>query len=517
VKNLGRNVSTRYLALVIDAVIGFLVLPYTVSHLGKSAYGLWMLTTSVTGYFTALQLGYGGALVKFVAEFRARRDARALNEVLSTMLVVYTGIGTFAYLLAIVVAYFLPQLFHLDAEQARIGQMVLLITAAQIALFFPFSVFGGVINGFESFYVNNVVGTASNVCAAVAQVVVLWAGYGLVELVTATTIIRTIPFVVYRWNAYRAFPEMRIRPSLFRQSRLRDVTGFSVYLAVIDWSSKLAYATDNFVVGGLMNTAAVGIFAIGSRLTEQMFKVTNQLHILLFPAVVQRATRGESAEQQTLMVTATRLQLAVALAVAGTSAADGDVLIRALFGPGFDASVVVLQLLAFSVVMRAWMAMPSTVLKGTGHQRYVAVASAIAAVANALLSIVLVKLMGLTGSAMGTVIPTTVLAAGFVFPQACRVVNMATMQGYRRILWPTTWPAVLVIALLATTRHLLPVWEVHSTLIRSTPVLLHIGAGALLYVAMFAAVGLERDERRWIASAITQLRERRRAAGLAAA
>jgi O-antigen/teichoic acid export membrane protein len=524
VNNLARNVSTRYLALIIDAVIGLLVLPYTVAHLGKSAYGLWALTTSVTTYFTALQLGYGGALIKFVAEFRAKRDPRALNEVLSTMFFVYSAIGTLAYTIALVVAFFLPHLFHLDPGQARIGQMVLLITAAQIALYFPFSVFGGVINGFEQFYVNNIVGTVSNVLAAVAQVTVLWAGYGLVELVTATTIVRTVPFLVYRWNAYRAFPQMRIRFSSYRQDRLRDLTGFSIYLAIIDWSSKLAYATDSFVVGALLNTAAVGIFAIGSRLTEQMFKVTNQLHTLLFPAVVHRAARGETGGQQALMVKATRFQLGIAVAVAATTAADGDVLIRALFGPvfasdptGFQSSVLVLQLLAFAVVMRAWMAMPSTVLKGTGHQRYVATVAAVAAVANALLSVVLVKLMGLTGSAMGTVIPATVLASAFVFPRACRVVQISTLSGYRRIVWPAAWPAAIVITLLALTRSVLPVWATHSTIVRATPVLLHMGIGALCYLAIFLALGIEREERAWIAAAITRLRTRRRAASLVTA
>ena len=80
-----RNVSTRYLAIAAEMVVGILVLlPFNVAHLGKSAYGLWMLTASVTTYFSVLDLGYSGALVKFVAQYRARRDVRALNEVLST-------------------------------------------------------------------------------------------------------------------------------------------------------------------------------------------------------------------------------------------------------------------------------------------------------------------------------------------------------------------------------------------------------------------------------------------------
>jgi O-antigen/teichoic acid export membrane protein len=507
VKNFARNVATRYLALTVEAALGIVVLPYTVKHLGTAAYGLWALTTSVTQYFSTLQLGYGGAIVKFVAEFRAKKDPQALNEVLSTMYWIYTGLGVIAYVLAMIVAWFLPRWFNLGPEEARIGQLVLLISSAQIALFFPFSVFGGVINGFERFYVNNVVGTAFNVAAAVAQVVVLWAGYGLVELVATTTLIRTLPFFFYRLNAYRAFPEMRLRVAYFRRSRLRDLTGFSVYLAVIDWSSKLAYATDNVVVGRMLGTSAVGVFAVGSRLTEQMFKVTNQLHTLLFPAVVHRAAIGEAESQRILMVKATRFQLATATAVAAVTAADGDVLIEAFFGRGFSSSVIILQLLSFVIVLRAWMAMPSTVLKGTGRQRYVAIAAAIAAVANALLSVMLVKLMGLTGSAMGTVIPSTILAAFFIFPQACRVVGLSVAQGYRRIVVPTVWPAVIAIAVVALTRHALP--------IRLIAVLPHMAAGALLYLTIFVAFATERDERQWIAATVTSLR-RRRAENLAA-
>ena len=78
------NVSTRYLAYLVDAILGLVMLPFNLAHLGMAAYGLWMLTTSFTAYFAMLDLGYGGALVRFVAQYRARRDARALNEVLST-------------------------------------------------------------------------------------------------------------------------------------------------------------------------------------------------------------------------------------------------------------------------------------------------------------------------------------------------------------------------------------------------------------------------------------------------
>src|SRR5207245_1627933 len=47
-----RNITTRYLAIAVDAFIGLLLLPFNVQHLGQSAYGLWMLTASMTTYFS---------------------------------------------------------------------------------------------------------------------------------------------------------------------------------------------------------------------------------------------------------------------------------------------------------------------------------------------------------------------------------------------------------------------------------------------------------------------------------
>ena len=109
----GRNLSTRYLAIAVEMVVGLVLLPFNLSHLGKSAYGLWVLTTSVTMYFSVLDLGYSGAVVKFVAQYRAKYDIRALNETLSTTFYLFASFGVLTYLVAIVLAVFLDRILHL--------------------------------------------------------------------------------------------------------------------------------------------------------------------------------------------------------------------------------------------------------------------------------------------------------------------------------------------------------------------------------------------------------------------
>src|SRR5262249_36821501 len=271
---------------------------FNIHHLGSAAYGLWMLTGSIVAYFSVLDLGYSGALVKFVAQYRAKRDVRALNEILSTMFFLFTAFGVLTYLAAIALALSLGRLFHLTPDQVRVGQIVLLITSVNIAMGMAFSVFGGVINGFQRYDLNNVVGAASSLVVAAVNVGVLLAGYGLVAVVAATTFVRVVTYFVYRANAYRVFPSLPLSPSLIRWRRLRKVTAFSVYMALIDWANKLNYSVDALVIGAFLSTSAVAVWAVGQRLAEVTQRFTNQLNEVLFPSIVDHDTANRVDPRQ---------------------------------------------------------------------------------------------------------------------------------------------------------------------------------------------------------------------------
>src|SRR4030095_4322056 len=145
-------------------------------------------------------------------------------------------------------------------------------------------------------------------------------------LVAATTAMRIAPFWVYRYNAYKVFPELRLRPAFFRRGRLREPNRVCAYLAVIDWAGRISYTTDTFYLGIFMNTAAVAVYSVAQRLSDALLSMKDQLHTLLFPAVVHRAVDGRLESQQTLLIKATRFQLAIAMCLCGGIAAVADVL-----------------------------------------------------------------------------------------------------------------------------------------------------------------------------------------------
>jgi O-antigen/teichoic acid export membrane protein len=485
---IARNVSTRYLAIGVEMAVGIVVLPFNIAHLGKAAYGLWMLTTSITGYFSVLDLGYSGALVKFVAQYRARRDPKALNEILSTTFYLFTLLGIATYLIAIVISMFLGPLFHLGPDQARTGQIVLLIVSLQFATSMAFSVFGGVINGFQRYDLNNLVGGASSVAAAAVNVLVLLAGYGLIELVAATTAVRLLAYVVYRMNAYRVFPGLRLRLGLFRRARLREVTHFSVYMGVIDWANKLNYSVDALVIGAFLNTSAVAVWSVGQRLADTTQRLTNQLNDVLFPTVVDNDASSRLGRLQSIFLLGTRFSLATAVPLGGALILMAGPLVRAWVGPDFADTAIIVQLLTLTVIIRVGNATAMTLLKGAGRHRLVAFANIVTALVNLGLSVAIVRPLGLPGVAIGTLVPVTTTAFFVIFPAGCRRVQLPLTRALAEAVWPALWPAGAMAAYVALTRPL-----VGNSLVA---VGAECAAAMLVYAVVFMAFAINVRERR---------------------
>lgn len=485
---LARNLGTRYLGIAVETVLGLLILPFNVRHLGQSAYGLWMLAASVTIYFSVLDLGYGGSLVRFVAKYRARRDAAAINEILSTVFILFGAFGALSYGVALFIGFHLQSIFHLSSEQARLGRDVLLIVSAQVSLGFSFSVFGAVINGFQRYHLNNIVGAIVSAVAAAVNVAVLAAGHGVVAVVAATTAVRILALFVYRANAYRVFPVLRIRPGLFRPGRLREVTGFSAYMLLLDWAAKVNYSVDALVIGAFVNTTAVAMWTVAQRLAEATQRLTNQLNDLLFPAVVDSDERRRIDRLARIFLSATRLTLASALPIAGCLFLLARPLVEQWVGPRFEPSVRVLQLLAVVVAVRAAGLMATTVLKGAGRHRLLTACNVSTAAVNLVLSLLLVRPLGLVGVALGTLIPVAAAAVFVLFPSACRRAGIPIARAMASALWPAIWPALFMAGWILVSR----AWVAVTLL----GVLVDAAAAGLLYLALFVGVAMPADERR---------------------
>ena len=401
----------------------------------------------------------------------------------------------------VALAFNIGRVFAITPDQAATGRALMLVIGVYVSLGFPFSIFGGIINGFQRYDLNNVVGIGSSAIVALVNVAMLAAGFSLVQLVAATTSVRILTYFAYRLNAYRVFPALSLRPSLFQWSRVRELTGFSIYISIIDWSNKLNYSIDAIIIGAFLSSAAVTLWTVPQRLAEVLQRLTNQLNGVLLPVVVDSDAGQKPERLRAILIEGTRLSLASVAPLAAAMVLLARPLIHACVGPEFDASIAVAQLLIGVVAIRVGSATATTLLKGAGQHRLLAFSNLGAALANVALSLFWIRRYGLIGQAFGTLVP-------IAFVAACRRVGVSVGSAFRTAVWPTLWPIAVMSLVIVPIAGMLPA--------RLWAVAIAAAAGGLSYAATFLAFAVKRDERRaYLAKASELTWVRRRVAAAA--
>jgi O-antigen/teichoic acid export membrane protein len=310
-----------------------------------------------------------------------------------------------------------------------------------------------------------------------------------------------VTYFVYRANAYRVFPGLRIRAASFRRERLREVTLFSVYMLLIDCANKMNYSVDALVIGAFLNTSAVAVWTVGQRVAEVTQRLTNQLNDVLFPTVVDNSAAARIERLRAIFVQGTRLSLGTVIPIGGVTMLMAGPLVQAWVGSEFSGSVPVLRLLSAAVIVRVGNATAGTVLKGAGEHRLVAFTNVGAAVVNLALSIALVTRLGLPGVAIGTLIPIWMASTLVLFPAGCRRVELPLWQALTEAVWPAVWPAGVMTAYVLATRDLVP-----ATLVA---VAAEMAVACAVYAGVFVFFGISAGQRQLYLSKIAELIRRR--------
>jgi O-antigen/teichoic acid export membrane protein len=242
------------------------------------------------------------------------------------------------------------------------------------------------------------------------------------------------------------------------------------------------------VIGAFLPVARVTPYALARRLSELPQILTSQFIRILLPLASQLHAERDRARLRTLFTTSSRASLALFLPIACAVTVLAGPFLAAWVGPAYahNGRLVLILVAAGLVEISVWPA--AAILQGMARHRLLAVFSAGSALVNFGLSIALVRPLGVTGVALGTLIATAGEMFLFVFPFALRVADVDVRSALTQVLVPTLVPAVpAVVALYGMREALTPASLVSVAFIGLT--------GTLVYLATYLAFEASRPER----------------------
>jgi O-antigen/teichoic acid export membrane protein len=419
-----RNAVSNYVRFFGNGVVSFLLTPLMVHLLGDRDYGLWITVFSVTGYFGLVDQGLRPSLVRYVSRERAAGDVEGLSSTLSSALLLYTVAGVLVAAGAIGLAFGFGTWFHLDPQQIPVARATLILAGVSLALGFPFGVFAAALSGLQRYDIANAMGLVVLVVRALAFVVVLRMGGGLVALAWVALATNLLGYFMTMIAVRRMIPDARFAWRYVNRPHLKRIASYSGYAFIGALASSLAFKTDAVVITAFLGTALVTPFAIASGLVDNARTLVYSATWVLSPTASELDTLGERAKLQAMMVNGAKVSVLICWPVLFALMVFGDSLLATWVGPSYRSAATLIVVLALPTLVALPQSAASSVLFGVSRHRGVVLLALLNALLNLGLSILWVRPLGLTGVALGTAVPLVIVGGIATGVYAARALDL---------------------------------------------------------------------------------------------
>jgi len=400
-----RNVSSNWVALVSNILVGIFLSPFILHRLGDAAFGIWVLIFSVTGYYGLFDLGIRSSVIRYVSKYTATGDSEKLTHFVSTALFSYTCIGLLTMALTATLSSSVEHLFKIPHEMHSQARLLLLMVGASVSLGFPLGVFGGMLEGLQRFYILNWTSIGSTLLRAALIVHFLNRGYGLITVAMITVALPILSSILRAIIVFRLCPVPLGLGYVNRESFRNMATyGGTTFLVIV--AGRLRFRTDELVLGSMMSTVAVTYFSIGARIVDYAQEFVSSLAQIFVPMSSQSEAKGDLDHLRKLYIAGNRVCALLILPITVILVLLGKHVIRIWMGARYvPHSYPVLVVLIIPFALMLMQSASGRVLFGIGKHQSLAKVTLLEGIANLILSIALVPSMGIVGDALGTAIP----------------------------------------------------------------------------------------------------------------
>jgi len=486
-RQFAKNIGSNWAVYATSAILSFFMMPYILSQVGQAALGVWILVGSFSGYLGLFDFGIGFAVVRYVARFQKTGEVKKRNEIVATAFYVACLLSLLVLAATFYIMFNAADLFDIPAELIAQSQAVIFLIGFSITLGFPLSIFSEALaGGLWRYDLSNKVALITGILRVGLTVLFLELHWGLAGLGVAALVGSLIGYLWRMKMLFKLLPDLSVSPRLVSRPVVRAMSGYSFYSFMLVLSGRIAFYSDSFIVGFYRGIEDVAIFGIAAKLTEYLRQLIFTITKLFSPVASRYDPDTDQASLRRIFYDGSRLHLLFSLPISLILYFWGGNLIKLWMGDAFASSQVVLQVLLLGHIVSFLQGIGGEILLGVGRHRFFALLSMLSAMANIVLSIILIERVGLVGVAWGTTIPLAALSLMYLPFATLRLVGGSFGSFLRDVLGPALGAAVIPGALIIYASGRM------NSIISMIVWLIVVG---VIYIPLACFIGLRRNER----------------------
>jgi len=395
-----------YVLILLSNITGVLYTPFMLRMMGQSEYGLYSLAASIVGYLTILDFGFGNAIIRYTAKYRALNKKDEESNLNGMFMIVYSFIAILVVIAGVVLYSNVGTMFSktMTISELEKAKFMMLLLIFNLAISFPFGIFGFIITAYENFVFSRTISIIRVIIFPCIMIPILLLGYGAIGMIVVST---TLNIAMLLINMLYCFVKLKIKMKLtkFDFKLLKEISTYSFYTFLIMIVDKINWSADQFILGAVSGPIMVAIYAVAAQLNNYYLSFSTAIAGVFLPRITAMITNNATeAELSDLFIKIGRVQYIVMAFIISGFLLIGQEFINIWAGKDYNTAFYIAAILMIPLTIPLIQNLGISILQAQNKQKFRTFVLTSISILNIFISIPLGRLYGGIGCASGTAI-----------------------------------------------------------------------------------------------------------------
>jgi len=404
-KTLAKNTISNVFFRILIMGLGIFTIPVIVKAVGQEQFALMILASTVTGYFSLFGIGIPGAVVKYVAQFHAKGEKKNLSSVINTTIFIFFLIGL---LIAVIVIFFINlnglKLFNITPENYNTAKHILYIAALISIVSWPANVLGNSLEGLQKYHELNKILIFTRIIGIILTITAALSKFSIEIIFIVSNLGYFISWFMQYCYLKKSIPFWKINLHEFKVKTFKLMIHFSIWLFLMQISSVLVYQTDKIIVGAVLPVSMITVYFVLLKPIKMIRDVIYFFTMAVMPAASERYSLQGDQGMNPLIYKANRYYNAFVALICIVGVFLCAPFVNLWMGKEYLHYIWITQLYCGTLLILQSNGFLGQVFYGAGKAKKFALLGLFQAILNIILSIILVKHIGVAGVMLGTIL-----------------------------------------------------------------------------------------------------------------
>lgn len=254
------------LQFIISLLFSLITLKLNISHYGEYFFGIWIALASIWGLGSALDFGFGTALLKYVAEYH-NHSKRKMNVLLSSSYVMFFVNGLLVLLLGMVLGYF----FYLSNDNIipsySINKFwkVFAILGGAFYLKYLTLFFKAVVEGLSNFIITSKYMIIQSTIVIIGVIIVTILKLNIIYLAIVYFVSSLVLLILFILYFKKHLDTYKLSFKYFSIKQVKEIFGFSFSIQMMSIFGALIDPIIKYLLGSFYSISSVPAYEIARK------------------------------------------------------------------------------------------------------------------------------------------------------------------------------------------------------------------------------------------------------------